>query len=118
MAMLLVPLGCENPFASREEFELIVLEQMTQCMNFGMILYPCLNVIQPPETQAYPLYGNIKGFTFEPGIRQRIRVARYRLNNPPMDGSSYEYRLLRVISRERRSIVITVEPLVSAQTVD
>lgn len=43
----------------------------------------------------------IEGFDFEEGFRYRIEVERREVADPPADGSSLSYRLLRVLSRER-----------------
>lgn len=119
LALLVSPLACDDPFSARDEVELIVMESLTQCMGwFAPDPDPCLNVIEQPGTQPRGFSSDIEGFTFEEGIRQRILVARYTLKNPPMDASSHEYRLLRVISRQ--VIYIRVTPLgqLSAQTAD
>lgn len=119
LGLLLAPLACDDPFSSRDEVELIVMERLTQCTAwFAPETYPCLSVIELPGEEPRSFYDDIEGFEFEEGVRQRILVARYTLKNPPADASSYEYRLLQVISRQRIYVpVIPLAPL-SAQTAD
>ena len=61
----------------------------------------CLRVRVLPDTSWRRFYDPIAGFTFEEGYRWRLEVERRRVPNPPADGSSLAYRLVRVISKER-----------------
>ncbi len=61
----------------------------------------CLRVRVPPDTAWRLFYDSIEGFTFEEGYRWRLDVERRSVPNPPADGSSYRYRLVRVVSNER-----------------
>ena len=108
LGLLLTPLACMEPYSARQEIEMVVLESLTTCIDFVDRTYPCLNVIELPGREARPLYANIEGFRFIHGTRQRIRVARYTLNNPPLDSGSDEYRLLRVVSKELIFIVVEI----------
>ena len=61
----------------------------------------CLRVRTLPDTSWKNYSIPIAGFTFEEGYRWRLDVERRRVPNPPADGSSLAYRLVRVISKER-----------------
>lgn len=61
----------------------------------------CLRIRILPDTSWMLFYDRIDGFEFEEGYRWRLEVERRRVANPPADGSSFAYRLLRVLSRER-----------------
>ncbi len=61
----------------------------------------CLRVRFLPDTMWKRFYDPIEGFAYEEGYRWRLDVERRRVPNPPADGSSLAYRLLRVISKER-----------------
>ena len=61
----------------------------------------CLRVRVLPDTSWRRFYDPIEGFTFEEGYRWRLEVEQRRVPNPPADGSSLAYRLMRVIARER-----------------
>lgn len=61
----------------------------------------CLRVRIPPDTSWRYFYDPIEGFAYEEGFRWRLEVDRRRVPNPPADGSSLAYRLVRVISKVR-----------------
>lgn len=61
----------------------------------------CLLVREVGKDEWTRFYDPIAGFEHEPGYGYRLRVERRRVENPPADGSSFEYRLLEVLSRER-----------------
>jgi hypothetical protein len=44
------------------------------------------------------LYGGIEGFEYIAGYTYRLRVIETRIANPPADGASTRYKLLKVIS--------------------
>jgi hypothetical protein len=109
LGLLLAPLACMEPYSAREEVELIVLESLTGCQQwFGPDVTPCLEVIELPGKVRRPFAENIEGFRYVRGVRQHIVVARYTLNNPPADASSYEYRLLRIVSRKQVYIALEI----------
>jgi len=61
----------------------------------------CLRVRVPPDTSWRFFYDPIEGFAYEEGYRWQLEVDTRRVSNPPADGSSLAYRLVRVISKER-----------------
>jgi len=61
----------------------------------------CVRVRVPPDTSWKLFYDPIEGFAFEEGYRWRLEVERHRVPNPPADGSSLAYRLVRVLSKEK-----------------
>lgn len=46
---------------------------------------------------------SIIGFDYEPGYIYLLAVKRTPVKNPPADASSYEYELVRVISRKEQA---------------
>ena len=44
---------------------------------------------------------SIEGFDYEPGYIYHLKVKKKKIKNPPMDGSSISYRLVRVMSKEK-----------------
>lgn len=89
--------ACSEPFASLDEIQFTVLEARAAC--FAPFPTSCYQVLWPGKTEPEFFSSDIEGFTFEPGVRQHIRVERRRIKNPPADASSYHYRLVRVILR-------------------
>ncbi|MCJ7935746.1 MAG: DUF4377 domain-containing protein [Chryseobacterium sp.] len=62
---------------------------------------PVMRITEKNSGQSYTLdLGAIEGFTFEEGFRHVISVEVTKLANPPADGPSKTYRLLRIISKE------------------
>lgn len=46
-------------------------------------------------------YSSIEGFSYEPGYIYDLSVTVERIDNPPADGSSYDYMLKEIISKEK-----------------
>ena len=67
----------------------------------GVARMQCMRVRVLPDTSWRLFYDRIEGFTYEEGYRWRLEVERRRVPNPPADGSSLAYRLVRVIAKER-----------------
>ncbi len=60
------------------------------------------NGLEQGERGAFEnFYGNIEGYTHEPGIRNVLRLKRYQVKNPPADGSSLAYVLDMVVVSEK-----------------
>ncbi|MGZ2744864.1 DUF4377 domain-containing protein [Burkholderia stagnalis] len=47
------------------------------------------------------LYQDIEGYTHTPGTRNVLRVKRYTINNPPVDGTSVAYLLDLMVGSEK-----------------
>lgn len=60
----------------------------------------CMVALNPdgPENQSF-YQGEIEGFTFAWGYRQDLVVESHPVKNPPADGSSIRYELVRVESK-------------------
>lgn len=97
--LLLVPglAGCD-PFGGDDILTLEVAEVRLPCI--GLIPQECLLVRSRPTQEFGLFYSGIEGFDYESGYRYLVRVSRHRLRNPPADGSSIEYRLIRIESRD------------------
>ena len=67
------------------------------CIGIGP--QECLQVREQSDAPWQLFYGHIEGFAYEPGFRYVLRVAVSPVPDPPADGSSLAYRLLRVVSR-------------------
>jgi heat shock protein HslJ len=66
----------------------------------GMGEMQCMQVREPPESSWTLLYQGIEGFNHEPGLFHTVRVRIVPVSNPPADGSSLRYILLRIIRRQ------------------
>ena len=76
---------------------LFVAPQLVPCV--GIAPQSCMLVREPAQQDWQLFYDGIAGFTFEPGYEVELRVRIYRVPNPPADGSSLEYRLVRVLRK-------------------
>jgi hypothetical protein len=103
LTAVLLPTACLEPFSARAEIEVVVMEARVPCSGFLGQDQTCLLVLWEGKRSTEAFYGDIEGFEFQPGFRQRLLVERLTLNNPPADASSYRYRLLRTIAREEVS---------------
>ena len=63
----------------------------------------CLSVRELVGGDAWGSWGNfydtIEGFSHEPGFHYDLLVGKRIIRNPPQDGSSVAFRLIRVVSR-------------------
>jgi heat shock protein HslJ len=57
-----------------------------------------LRVGEPGPWRTF--YGDIEGYTHEPGVRNVLRINRYKRPKPPADGSRYLYVLDLVVESE------------------
>jgi hypothetical protein len=81
--------------------EIVTLEvhpSLVTCV--GVDEMQCMQVREPPQSNWTPLYQSIEGFDHEPGVFQTLRVRIVPVSNPPADGSSLKYVLIRIIRRE------------------
>lgn len=61
----------------------------------------CMLVKYSPDGRWEPMpFGTIYGFEYEKGVEYELSVCRTTLSNPPADGSTYTYRLERIISHK------------------
>jgi hypothetical protein len=91
--------GCASTIGPDEE--LITLEigpQLVECTGVGPTR--CMLVRTLPDQTWVIFHGAIEGFVHETGYRSVLEVARRRIPDPPADGSSLHYRLVRVLLRE------------------
>lgn len=71
-----------------------------QCLQTREIHY-AENGVKQGEPGAFEnFYGNIDGYTHEAGVRNIVRVKRYKIANPPADGASLAYVLDMVVESE------------------
>ena len=76
------------------------LMKNAQCLRVREIRYADNGVKQSVgEWQMF--YGEVQGYTHEKGIRNVLRINRYKRQNPPADASSYAYVLDMVVESER-----------------
>ncbi|ALP42162.1 hypothetical protein WL1483_2743 [Aeromonas schubertii] len=75
-----------------------VNSQLAHCV--GVAPMKCMQVREQDDAPWQLFYQKIDGFEFEPGYRYRLEVAVRQVDNPPADGSSLHYQLVRVIDKQ------------------
>ena len=86
------------PEAAPDILTLEVDSERVPCVGVGPM--ECLRVRTPGEEEWRLFYDTIRDFEFEPGFRYLLEVERTRRPNPPADASSFQYRLVEIVSRE------------------
>ncbi|GAB3575337.1 hypothetical protein GCM10027578_39370 [Spirosoma luteolum] len=76
-----------------------VAAQERDCMGMGP--RKCLYVRENGKGDWQLFYDPIEGFTFEPGYTYTLRVKRQAVENPPADGSSLRYTLVKQLRKDR-----------------
>jgi len=95
-------MGCSKDNDFTEELHLIVDHQYKETPSN---IYPnkSLNVmIEGDKSGWFTLYNNaIVGFTYEEGYMYKLLVKRTHIKNPPQDGSSHKYELIKLIDKNK-----------------
>jgi len=102
MASMLVMTQCKPmPNSSTgDEKTMIIASQTVDCT--GVAPMKCLQVKEKESDSWGNFYSNIEGFTYEPGFEYVLKVKTEKIENPPMDGSSIKYTLLKQVSKTKK----------------
>lgn len=84
--------------APAKNITLTVAPQDVACVGEGAMR--CLRVKMGKDTAWSNFYSHIEGFTFTPGVEYKLLVRATPVANPPADGSSTHYALVRVLWRK------------------
>ena len=97
--LLALVTSCESSTGlDLERLEVLqVAAVQVDCM--GLVPQKCLQVRTDDNEPWRRLYDGIEGFTHTEGFEYTLRVALFRVKNPPADGSSRQYRLVRELRR-------------------
>jgi hypothetical protein len=68
----------------------------------GVAPMKCLQVKETQSGNWTNFYSNIEGFTYEPGYEYVLKVKTEKIANPPMDGSSIKYTLIKQVSKTKK----------------
>lgn len=101
-----------------DEKTFIVGPETADCT--GVAPMKCLQVKEKASENWTNFYTNIEGFTYEPGYEYVLKVKTEKIANPPADGSSIKYTLIKQVSKTKKSTADAGEKtlIVGAQTVD
>ena len=89
--------GC-SAFGAGGAVQRLHVDARTQAC-VGAAVQQCLRVRSTPDGEWTLFYGTIEGFDYEPGFVYVLDVEVRRVANPPADGSSLAYRLVRVVDK-------------------
>lgn len=102
--LLLITIGilfsCSNDDGNDSQ---IINMRINHYQNTGMALSPVLTLLVQEDNAIgtnnwNKFYNGIEGFNYVPGKIYNLSVKVEKINNPPADGSSLKYTLLRVKS--------------------
>ncbi|WP_228379088.1 DUF4377 domain-containing protein [Chryseobacterium piperi] len=85
---------------SGDQKTFIVGPQTADCT--GVAPMKCLQVKENASENWTNFYSNIEGFTYEPGYEYVLQVKTEKIANPPADGSSIKYTLIKQISKTKK----------------
>lgn len=74
-----------------------VADHQQDCTGVGP--QKCLLVKINGEANWTYFYTGIEGFTYESGYEYTLSVKREKIKNPPQDGSSIRYTLVKIIEK-------------------
>ncbi|CAA7386907.1 DUF4377 domain-containing protein [Chryseobacterium fistulae] len=87
-------------YTSANEKTLIVGAQTAGCV--GVAPMQCLQVKETPNANWTNFYSHIQGFNYVAGYEYVLRVKVQHIANPPADGSSIAYTLVKVVSKVKK----------------
>lgn len=99
-AVFLIILQCKTTSDIPNEKTIMVASQTADCT--GVAPMKCLQIKEKESDNWEMMYTNIEGFTYEPGFEYILKIKTEKIDNPPMDGSSVRYILLRQLSKVKK----------------
>ncbi len=101
---IIILAGCSAGMNGTKEIDMRVNSYTVECV--GEMEGICLLVqegdkIGSEDWEYFYYHDSIIGFDYEPGFIYNLKVKRKEIANPPQDGSSYEYELVRIVSKEK-----------------
>lgn len=85
-----------------EEKTVYVASQLVDCE--GSAPQKCMQIKENKEDEWSLFYDVIEGFTYEEGFEYVLKVNISKVKNPPADASSLSYKLIEVISKEKKVV--------------
>lgn len=101
--LLLIAIGILFSCSNDDDSSRIVNMRINHYQNTGMALSPVLTLLVQEDNAIGTnnwnrFYDGIEGFNYVPGKIYNLSVKVEKINNPPADGSSLKYTLLKVKS--------------------
>lgn len=104
LSILALVFGCDSSNLATKVTDLRVNSYTVEC--YGEMEGNCLLVqegakIGTEDWEYFYYEDSIVGFDYEPGYIYDLIVRKIWIEDPPQDGSSIRYELIRVVSKER-----------------
>lgn len=105
LVMLIMFASCDffdedEPTDKKETVTLYVSAETGSIIGLTGVAHECMLVKEKGQTSWNPReFEGIKGFTYEKGFDYELLVTKTTYANPPADGGSYSYELIREISK-------------------
>lgn len=97
-------------FSSCQETKRVfIANTLVDCIGVGP--QKCLLYKENPSDEWTYFYDTIEGFEYEEGYNYEIEVTVTKIENPPADGSSLHYTLVKIISKEKNQSIAQNIPL-------
>lgn len=71
-------------------------------IGYGVAPQVCLLVKEGEASDWELFYSQIEGFDYQPGYEYVLQVQKTPVANPPADGSSIRYTLVKVVSKQAK----------------
>lgn len=96
--------ACNVPPTPNEPKPTVMTEVWTIGSHYkdcvGVAPMKCLMVTKPNGSPEF-FYSAIEGFDYQEGFEYQIQVQGTAVTNPPADGSSISYKLVKLISQKK-----------------
>ncbi|QED38000.1 DUF4377 domain-containing protein [Antarcticibacterium arcticum] len=101
---MMILAGCSTANHGTREIDMRVNSYTVECV--GEMEGTCLLVqegdkIGGIEWEYFYYHDSIIGFDYEPGYIYMLKLEKRKIDNPPQDGSSFEYELISIVSKEK-----------------
>lgn len=83
----------------KETKRIFIADHFADCTGVGS--QKCMLIKESANDEWTLFYDQIEGFNYEEGFSYEIEVEINTISNPPADGSSLEYTLIKIISKEK-----------------
>ncbi|UHG89156.1 DUF4377 domain-containing protein [Spirosoma oryzicola] len=100
LAMATSLLSCDKATVKPEIITLQISDRRQDCVGVGP--QQCMLVKEKDDTGWKLFYGGIDGFAYEEGFEYKLMVRRETIENPPMDGSSFQYTLVELVEKVKK----------------
>lgn len=95
LVLAMVVGGCLSDPSSSRETRLWIAPEVAECVGVGP--RTCLLVKESEDADWQFFYDGIEGFSHVEGVSYVLDVEITEIEDPPADGSSLHYRLIRVV---------------------